>query len=119
MKIKIEVDMPEGIDTRQLSTHVVDALGINDNVTDKEYEFIKRLMVAVRSLGKEYTVKRYIIFEQTQKVISNCEERAIETAKEFSWLSPNQFEVLETVYNMRFVDTENYWVSGTAPYVEF
>lgn len=54
--MKIEIELPDGIDTRQLYTHVVDAIGINDNITEEEYHALKKIMETIRDARKEFLV---------------------------------------------------------------
>lgn len=46
--MKIEIELPDGIDARQLYTHVVDAIGINDNITEQEYHALRKIMKTIK-----------------------------------------------------------------------
>lgn len=109
--MKIEIELPDGIDTRQLYTHVVDAIGINDNITEEEHHALVKIMKAIKNAKQKYYVSRQVIFYQHTEVEASSEKEAIELSKSLSWFDDCAINKIEDIGRMDFYDTDCYSAS--------
>lgn len=53
MKICIEINVPTGIDLYHCINSVTDAMNVNSNVTDQEYEFVEELLTIAKNIVEQ------------------------------------------------------------------
>jgi hypothetical protein len=53
MKISIEIIVPKGINLSHCLNVVTDAMNVNSNVTDQEYEFVEEFLTIAKSIAEQ------------------------------------------------------------------